>query len=356
MPVGFDQEQGQLYQRVYVLSGGMNSAFPKPTVPETEATNMSGCLTSLGHIVPGFVANTEKWTVSEVVRYMFKYYGATEKLVLLGNTKCWVYSATTPTEKTPTPAFTSQTYQMWKGKTLISASAPVAVINNYGFDKPHYYDGGAGAFLILTNAPAMRNFCGWGGRMLGANVFDVSWLVNRLQWSKLNDVTIWSVGADISCGSLDLFDESDAIQNIEVTTGNIVIIFRRNSIYLGLPNSDVTNPMQSQYLSSYGILAPFSLQRAGNTFFYLGDGDVYTIVGYEEPTSIGFKIRETLFATYDPATIQYAWSFLDKVNHLYYLVLRQLDTTWKAWIYNYEQQSWSYQDLSGIYSIGEWYA
>jgi hypothetical protein len=285
---------------------------------------------------------------------MFKYYGSVESLVICCNTKVYIYTSSSPTDKTPATPFTSQTYQMWKGRTLINSSAPVAVINNYGIDKPHYYDGGAGLFLILTNAPFVRNFCGWGGRMLTANVYSGSWLVNRLQWSKLNDVTTWT--GDISCGYLDLFDDSDAIHNIEVTTGNVVLIFRRNSIFLGVPNSDVSNPMGSQFLSSYGILSPFSLQRIGNNFFYLGDGDVYTINGYNEPTGIGSKIREDLVRYLDPSAVSYAWSFLDKINHLYYLVMKQLDTTWRAWIYNYEQQSWSYQDLTGITSIGDWYA
>lgn len=332
----------------------MNSASPKPDVPETEATNMSGCLTSLGHIVPGLTSTTLKYTLSEVVRYMFKYYGAVETLIMMCNTKCWIRTSST-TEKTPSTPFTSQTYQMWKGRTLISNYAPVAVANNYGIDKPHYYDGGGGLFLPLTNAPTMRNFCGWYGRLLGANIYEsATWYVNRLKWSKINDITTWS--GDISCGYLDLMDDSDAIHNIEMTTGGVVLIFRRNSIYLGIPNNDVMNPLFSQFLSSYGILAPFSLQRIGNTFFYLGDGDIYTINGTDEPTSIGFKIREDLVRYMDPATVSYAWSFLDKVNKLYYLVMRQLDTTWRAWIFNYEQQSWSYQDFTGTYSLGEWYA
>jgi hypothetical protein len=244
---------------------------------------------------------------------------------------------------------------MWKGKTLVTGSAPVAVVNNYGIDKPHYYDGGAGVFAPLTNAPSTRNFTGWGGRMLAANVYGGSaWYINRLQWSKINDITTWT--GDISCGYLDLTDESDAILNIEVTTGNIVLIFRRNSVYLGTPNSDVTNPMSSQFLSAYGILAPFSLQRVGNNFFYLGDHDVYLIRGYEEPIGVGAKIREDLFAGMDSSKVQYAWSFVDKVNQLYYLVMRQNDATWRAWIFNYEQNSWTYQDFTGIYSVGEWYA
>lgn len=335
----------------------MNLASPKVSVGPEGSTGMSGCLTTLGHITPGFVQTTEKWVagITETPRHLFTYFGATETLVILCDTKCYVVTTGVPVVKTPSTPFTTQPYSIWHGRTLIHSSVPVAVVNNYGIDSPKYYDGGGGLFITVTNAPSCRTFCGWVGRMLSGNVYvSATWYVNRLAWSAINNITDWTY--TVSSGYLDLNDESDAIQRIETTSGNVVIILRRKSVWLGLPNSNVFNPMFSQFLSSKGIRAPNSVQKQGNTIFYMSDSDIYAIEGYAEPQSIGFNVRTDLFKLADPATISYSWSFIDSVNKLYYLVVRLLDSTWRAWIFNYEQGSWSMQDFSNIFALGEWYA
>jgi len=353
---GFDQETARLYYRSYSLPGGMNQASPKPNVPPEAATEMSGCLTALGHVIPGFKQSTEMWAghVSEIPRYIFTYFGYTETLVLLCNTKAYIVTTADAVDKTPATPFTTQTYSIWRGQTLLHANTPVAVVNNYGINVPHYYDGGSGLFVPVTGAPQCKAFCGWVGRMLTANIYVSGvWYVNRLQWSTINNILDWPLTG--SSGFLDLADDSDAILRLEMTSGNIVIILRRKSIHLGIPNALVTNPIGTQFLSARGLRAPNSVQKEGNNLYYMGDSDIYRIAGTAEPESIGMAIRTNLFKLADPATLSYVWSFLDNVNKLYYLVVRLLDTTWRAWIFNFEQNSWSMQDFTGISSVGEWY-
>jgi len=355
---GHNPQTGRFFYLTDAIPGGMNVAQPLRTLTDGEASYILGCLSSYGHLLPGFEASTQQYApagawagFTQNIRHMFRYYGATDTLVLLGNTKIWVQTTGVPIEKTPAIALTTTT--RWKGRTLVDANLPVAVINNYGLDVPHYWGGGSGLFIPIPNAPKTKAFCGWLGRMLNGNVYDTAWYMNRLWWSGINDLTDYT---SLSSGYLDLEGESDAILNLEVTTGNVVLIFRRKSIYLGVPISFVENPIGSQYLSSYGLLAPDSVQRAGVDFFYLGDSDVYAISQYDAPVSIGVKVRKEIFALADPAHISEAWSFLDSMNKLYYLIITLKDATTRAWIFNFEQKSWTTQNFTGIFSLGTWHA
>ena len=360
MPEGFNEQTGHLYYQTEALAGGMNLATPKRTLSENESSRMNNVLSRFGKIVPGFQKNsTALWTLAEDIYHQFIYNTVSaQKYVLMGTTKCWVYSATSPTEKTPAAPFTNA-FPLWKGATLLHNSAPVVVVTNFGDDYPHFYDGGAGLFVALTNAPKVCTFCGYLGRIFTGNVYDSgasAWRPNRIRWSAFTDLTHWDYATYLSAGYLDLNDNLDPIYNIEKATGNILAIFRRHSVYLGYPSAYAENPIADQFNNDHGIIAPNTLQRAGDQFFYLGEDDIYRFTVSGGSTGIGARIREEFFATYDPAAILRTWSFLDYLNKEYYLVVKLATTAYRAWIYNYEQESWTMQDFDTNISLGYWYA
>jgi len=233
---------------------------------------------------------------------------------------------------------------------MLTGGAPVVVVNNNGTDKPHYWDGGAGLFLVLTNSVQQRASVGYLGRLFGGNVYDGSWLLNRIQWSDDGDITAWS-GA--TSGSLDLKDEGDPIYRLGILPNHIGVAYRWESVYLLVPTGDPYDPIGHQFLEARGMLAANSLQSIGHAHIFLGHDDIYlcTVSGLQP---VGLKVREDLFKDADPAKLSLAWSFLDKREKDYYLVIEMSDSTQRAFIYNYEQGTWTQQDLTGYTCLATW--
>lgn len=358
MPEGFDESTGRLYFTTKALAGGMNLATPKRTLTENEASRMFNVLSRFGKIMPGSQKLTLKWILEELIYHQFTYNTVTNPIyMLMDTTRAWAYLTGAPTEVTPVAPFTN-TQPLWKGATLLHNSSPVAVVTNFGNDYPHFYNG-TGVFTPITNAPKARSFCGYLGRMFTGNVYDSDislWRPNRIQWSAFTDLTLWDYGVNISAGYLDLNDDLDPIYNIEKTTSNLLVVFRRRSIYVCYSNALAENPITDQYSNDHGIVAPNTLQRVGGMFFYLGEDDIYSFTTSEGSISIGTRIRDELLSLIDPSTILHSWSFLDYLNKEYYLVLKHLDGLYYAWIYNYEQQSWTMQHFEDYVSLGMWYA
>ena len=333
----------------------MNLAVPRRELPENAGSGISGVLPLLGHLSPGYQPSVLKLTLGEDIYHINQYTATAPLLMLMGTTRCWSYNGAAATERTPGVPFVNLP-PIWGSTTLLHNGAPVFVSNNFGENYPYYWDGVGGTMVVVANAPQMRTFCGWQGRLWGGNIFDPVggvWLVNRMEWSGVGDITDW---AGISWGLLDLTDDNDPIYRLEKTSGEILCIFRRRSIYVGLPNAIVTNPVGERFLTNRGVYAPNSLQRSGDDFFYMGDDDVYRFNVNEKSVSIGRPIRKELFRLLDHSKVLYVWSFHDSSNKLYYLVTKLTDATFRAWIYNYEQECWAIQAFANYIALGEWYA
>ena len=363
MPQGLDEQTGRLYYRANTLAKGMNLALSKRTLTEIESSSMYNVLSRFGMIIPSSQKSVLKWTLTEDIYYQFIYdIVASQKYVMMGTTKCWVYTSTSPTEKTPATPFTNSA-PIWKGATLMHNSLPVAVVTNFGNDYPHYYDGGAGLFVPLTNAPKARTFCGYLRRMFVGNVYDAGgsvWKPNRIQWTGFTDLTHWDYATYPSAGYLDLDDNLDPIYDIEITSGNVLVVFRRKSVYVCYPGTLAENPIYEQYNNNHGLFAPNTVQRVGDAFYYWGEDDVYRFTTDGGSVSIGAKVRNEILSLYNPTYVLHAWSFIDILNKEYYLIIRVADVNqnpvYRAFVYNYEQDSWSAQDFENYLSLGVWYA
>ena len=323
--------------------------LPDGTSPRVRATLFRmGVVTPAKLAVGSAIVTTPSETILQCVPYNT---GTAKYLALLGSTQAWILSSAACVAKTPTPAFTAST--RWEGYSMMTGVTPVVVVNNDGLDKPHYWDGGAGAFLILTNGYKARTCIGYLNRLFIGYPYDVSWCANRIRWSKEADITTW---IDPTAGFYDLKDEGDPIRRYGRIVGNILFIFREGSVYRAYPTSDPYDPIAvTGPQTTKGIYAPNSLQRVEEGFFYLGPDDVY-VIGETVHQGIGWQIRAALFKEADPNKLANAWSFLDSRNKEYYLITTLKDGTFHAWIYNYEQKTWSRQDFSDYTAIGDWFA
>lgn len=350
---GFDEQTGRFFQKVVGLRG-MDSASPARSLPDGDSPNLKGVLSITGHIVPGKVAGDAAFpdaVIDEPIRLAFVYETGTPYLVLMGATKCWVQLSGAPVAKTPSTPFAGTAPILWEGFTMLHSGAPVAVVNNNGINLPHYWNGGGGLFLILSSAPLMRCCVGYLGRLVGGSVTpNGTELLNRLQFSDYGDITAWT---GPTSGDHDLVDEGDRILRLALLRGRQLLILRQDTTYIGYPTLDPGDPIATQILAQRGIYARMSLQRLENSYIFMGKEDIY-ICDATQVMPVGWKIRKELFRDATPSTLAQAWSFVDKRAKHYYLVVAMSDDTTMAWIYNWEAQAWTRQDLTGYTMLATW--
>jgi len=333
----------------------MNAASPSRSLPDGESPGIYGALLSTGSIVPAKVKGDAAFTsppFTEPIRLAFVGEFDAPIIILMGTQKCWVQSSGAPTPKTPDPVFSgvAGAFRMWDGFTMLHSGAPVAVVNNRGADRPHYWDGGDGVFLPLSDAPTMRCCIGYLGRLVGGSVTPgETELINRLQWSTEGNITVY---AGTTSGYLDMKDRGDRILRMGLLRGHQLLILRQETTYIGYPTLIPGNPIATSHLAQRGIFARQSLQELENAYIFMGKDDIY-LADATGVVPIGWKIRKPLFRDATPSTLDRAWSFTDKRAKNYYLVVAVSGGA-VAWIYNWEEKAWTWQDLSGYTTLATW--
>jgi len=336
----------------------MNVALPKRVLQTGVSPYVENVVCRTGTIGPGHAEyGTALMTTDETIKHFGIFDGTTtEYLIMCGTTKVWVKSAGAPVAKTPAPAFANVSYPGWEHETGLTGGVPVSILNNRGQSKPHYWNGGAGNYLILANAALARTVMPFLGRLFEGYVSDVGWKPNRIWWSDEGDITAYS---GTTSGYLDLSDFSDPIKKFSKFSG-MLMVYRRNSSWLLLPTGDPGNAVVEQWAFGKGIYAPRTLQRISDAQtnleadIFLGHDDVYMAnpSGYKP---VGRPVREDIFSRTEPSTLVYAWSHVDTRNKEYYLVADLVNGNRNAWIFNFEDEVWTQQDLTGYTALGSWY-
>jgi len=172
-------------------------------------------------------------------------------------------------------------------------------------------------------------------------------------WSDEQDITSWN---GVTTGYLDLEDEADPIQQLITVIGGNLGIFRAESIYIGVPNNDITNPLSVSKYFNRGLYAPHTLQYLEGNWAFVSAKDIFLLsVEGLSLTSIGEPIRHEFFDLVDPDQLEYAWSFVDQVAQEYYIVTALKDGTQRGWVFNYYDKTWTMQDMTGITVLISWY-
>lgn len=191
------------------------------------------------------------------------------------------------------------------------------------------------------------------------------WYLNRIRWAAEASVTVWT---GQTAGFYDLPNQGDGIRRFGVFQDLTMLAFRDKSVYIITPSKDPYQLLVDQGpLTNRGIWAANSLQQVRATprssdprfrlteeesFIYLGHDDIYRIDA-RGGESIGTPIRVEFFNTVDPTKLLNAWSFQDTADKKYYLVTILKDGTQHAWIYDWEEKTWSRQDFLDYTSVGE---
>ncbi|MGA7486808.1 MAG: hypothetical protein WBW74_07710 [Xanthobacteraceae bacterium] len=163
-----------------------------------------------------------------------------------------------------------------------------------------YQLGGSVTFSDLGGSPPQAAYVAVVGRFLVlsgllANPF-------RIQWSGLNAITTWTPGVNSS----DFQDFPDGGIVRGVAGGEFGVIFQdaviRRMVYaVGAPYVFQID----RIAEDKGLLAPYSLIRAGDRIFFLASQGFHEMLATGAPVPIGKeKFDRTFFADYDPAQPQ----------------------------------------------------
>jgi hypothetical protein len=167
---------------------------------------------------------------------------------------------------------------------------------------PQVYDVGTmpATFGALGGSPPQAAYVAVVGRFLV-----LSGLLStpfRIQWSGLNAITTWAPGVNSS----DFQDLPDGGIVRGVAGGEFGVIFQdtviRRMIYaVGAPYVFAID----RIAEDKGLLAPYSLIRAGDRIFFLASQGFHEMLPTGVPMPIGKeKFDRTFFADYDPSQLQ----------------------------------------------------
>lgn len=191
------------------------------------------------------------------------------------------------------------------------------------------------------------------------------WYLNRIRWSNEASVTEWN---GRTAGFYDLPNQGDGIRRFGVFQTKEMVVFRDRSVYSVVPAKDPDQLIVDRgSMTVKGIWAPNSLQqlratpKASDPRFRLADEESFVYLGFDDVyrldtttvESIGAPIRTEFFRAVEPTKLLQAWSFQDTTDKKYYLVTTLKDSSQHAWIYDWEEKTWSRQDFADYTSIGE---
>ena len=160
--------------------------------------------------------------------------------------------------------------------------------------------GSSTAFGDLSGSPPQAAYIAVVGRFvvlsgLTSNPF-------RIQWSALGDATAWTTGTN-SSDSQDLPD-GGIVRG--VAGGEYGVIFQETSMrrMIYAPGSSVVFVIE-RIAQDKGLLAPYSLIRAGERIFFLSATGFHALspTGYPEPIGKE-RFDRTFFESYDSANLQ----------------------------------------------------
>jgi hypothetical protein len=196
------------------------------------------------------------------------------------------------------------------------------------------------------------------------SITQAEWYLNRIRFAKEASVSEWNVR---TAGFVDLFDHGNAIMRMGVVGVKDLFVFRDKSVDRVAPHPDALHVMKDVGVqTTHGIWSPGSLQKVYATprasdprfrlideesFIYLGRDDFYRI-DLSTCESIGQPIRREFFNAVNDGLLAQAWSFQDSADKKYYFVCRLKDATQHAWIYDWEEKTWSRQDFSDYSTVG----
>jgi hypothetical protein len=200
------------------------------------------------------------------------------------------------------------------GNYVIAVQANVA---------PQVYEiGTSSAFADLSGSPPQAAYISIVGRFVV-----LSGLLNnayRIQWSGLNAVTTWTSGTNSS----DYQDFPDGGIVRGVAGGEFGVVFQETAMrrMTYVPGSPVIFNIE-RITEDKGLLAPYSLIRAGDRIFFLASQGFQGMVSTGVPEPIGKeRVDRTFFDDYDSGNLQLIIGAADPQESRVYWAYKSADS------------------------------
>jgi len=203
------------------------------------------------------------------------------------------------------------------------------------------WDGSAATAVDLestaTHAVKARYCTCYANRLFLADVYLSStrgrW---TLIWSKEGDATNWT---DTTYGEVDFADTDEPITGLG-RVGNNLIVFKKNSYYVGSRTGVATSPITFPTMKSgVGNWAPYSLVEAAGTCFWLGHDNFYMMNG-ESWEPIGDVIRYEFFSRVNDTERTKVWGVSNpRYNEVLWFAMT--GDGQRIFSYKYRENSWT---------------
>lgn len=300
---------------------GLNTQDSDKTQDHRFATLAENCVISKNGLIEsrkgaGRLNGTAATGAPDIdVVYSYVKDDGTEIIVSTGGNKIWT-GTTSLTDKTGTLTVTADDwhFQTYKGEV-------------FGYQSGHapiYYDGGAGAFVVLSGKGTAAGLV---NSKLHLAAWGRSWVVDvtNLSLIKYSDLLVPEAFTGGSSGTLDL-DTVWPGSNDTITAlaafNNSLVVFGERSVVVFNNGNDVTNlsvASTTDSLNVIGCIARDSVQQVGNDLFYLSNDGVRslsrTVIQDNLPLGeISAPIRDDMIASINTAT---AGSKLGKIRSTY---------------------------------------
>ncbi len=212
----------------------------------------------------------------------------------------------------------------------------------------HSWAGTGNAAPLVSSVPhKVRYIISYANRLICADCFSgATRLPYTFIWSKEGDATNWT---DSTAGQADLIDSEGYIKGIG-KTGNNIVFFKPDNIYVYGRTGQATNPFQLvTEKRGIGCIAPYSPSEFLGTTAWLGRDDFYVMDG-DQPVSIGEQIRTKFF---DIISDTEASRVFGIPNHRLTEIMWMANTTEGRYgfVYNYKYKEWYvnqfYHEITG---------
>lgn len=212
---------------------------------------------------------------------------------------------------------------------------------------------GTGQATPVTTAPgSARTLATFANRLILGHVHDgTEFRGTRVHWSAFG---LSEDFADASSNFVDLVETPDLITRLEPLRGRL-IIYKEFSIFIARETGISNLPMAfTQFTNSVGTSAPFSVVKAANRHFFLGQDNFYTFDGATVPQTIGNPVRRDL-KNINPVNLRQVTAVADESNsEVWFFVPEGASTAaTAAWIYNYAENTWNrWEFLTPVSAVG----
>lgn len=226
-----------------------------------------------------------------------------------------------------------------------------------GMDPIQEIDFATDTYADLGNAPKYKYICGFGDRVVGANLYDAT-NPNPIQlgWSGNLNFDVWDTITDQSAGNVALVqgegDYSDEITGL-FGFASVMLICRQRSLWIASRRAVPTAPfIFTAAYPNVGCDCPDSIAKTRNgiTWYDFRTNQVYTFEVGGAPVPIGFNIRKDLKRIISDNTI--IQGSYDPIGNRYHLCIPSTNSDLTSvFVYDFESKSWVMDERYQVYGV-----